>query len=38
MKTRLLIIIGIMAVSIAGLSAIVLFDGDTFSENNTMIL
>jgi len=37
MKTELLMIIGIIVVLIAGLSAIVLFDGDTFSENSTLM-
>lgn len=36
MKTKPLIIIGIV-VLIAGLSAVVLFDGGTFSENNVVI-
>ena len=36
MKTRLLIIFGIMVLT-AGLSASVLFDDDIFSENNTVM-
>jgi len=37
MKTKLLMIIGIIVVLIAGFSAIVLFDDGTFSENNTLM-
>ena len=35
MKAKVLIIVGIVVALIAGFSAVVLFDGDIFSENNT---
>ena len=37
MKTKVSIIIGVAVLLIAGFSAVVMFDGDTFSENNTMM-